>query len=117
MGAGVIDRALHPVNFLEIDAVFVLQQPADEDRRRHGVERHADALALQILAVSRMPDFRLMAMKPWRKQREGKTGRATNGHCLLAKRCTNSELEYSATSNSCAARHAVEDRPRFLDRR
>ena len=47
-----------------------------------------------------MPDFLLMAMKPWRNAREGNTGIATNGHCLLAKRWTNSELEYSATSNS-----------------
>src|ERR1700720_760888 len=35
-------------------------------------------------------------MKPWRNARDGKTGSATNGHCLLAKRWTNSELEYSS---------------------
>ena len=42
-------RALHPVDLREIDAVFVLQHAADEDRGGLGVERHADALALEIL--------------------------------------------------------------------
>src|ERR1041384_3536262 len=42
-----------------------------------------------------MPALRWMAMKPWRNAREGKTGIATNGHCLLAKRWTNSEFSSS----------------------
>ena len=50
-----------------------------------------------------MPALRWMAMKPWRNARDGKIGIATNGHCLLAKRWTNSELENSATSNSSPA--------------
>src|SRR3977135_2681895 len=50
-----------------------------------------------------MPALRWMAMKPWRNARDGNTGIATNGHCLLAKRWTNSELENSATSNSSPA--------------
>ena len=37
----------------EIDIIFILQQAADEQRRRLGVERDADALALELL---RRPD-------------------------------------------------------------
>ena len=71
------------VHFGEIDAVVVLQDAADEDRRRHRVERNADALAFQVL---RLGDacFLLMPMKAWRKQREGNTGMATKLHFLLA---------------------------------
>ncbi|MBI2318174.1 MAG: hypothetical protein HYU75_14550 [Betaproteobacteria bacterium] len=34
--------------------MLIGQQPADEDRRRHGVDLHADAFALQVL---RRPDL------------------------------------------------------------
>src|ERR1035437_1837043 len=44
--------------------------------------------------------LRLIAIKPCRKERDGNTGSATNGHSLPANREMNSELEYSQTSNS-----------------
>jgi len=47
-----------------------------------------------------IPDLRLIAMKPIRNAIDGNTGMATNGHSRLTKRCTNSEEEYSARSNS-----------------
>src|SRR6266702_2453468 len=45
----LIDGALHPGDVREIDAVFVLQQPADEDRRCHRVERDPDAFSFEVL--------------------------------------------------------------------
>jgi hypothetical protein len=49
MRAGGVDRALHPFAIGEVDPVFVAQETANEDRRRHGVERDADPLACKIL--------------------------------------------------------------------
>ena len=49
VGLGAVDVALDPFVLGEIDAVLVAQQPADEDRRGHGVDRHADALAFEVL--------------------------------------------------------------------
>jgi hypothetical protein len=46
---GAVDVALNPFAFGEVDAVLVAEQPADEDRRGHRVNRHADALALELL--------------------------------------------------------------------
>src|SRR5262249_52914603 len=47
-----VGGALHPVHAGEIDAVFVLQHAADENCRRLGGERRADALALEVLRLS-----------------------------------------------------------------
>ncbi len=47
--AGVFHRALHPPNGVEIDAELMRQMSARPQRRGLGVERHADALAFQIL--------------------------------------------------------------------
>jgi len=47
--ARLVDRALHPFDLGQIDAEIVLHQAADEQRGGLGVERHADALAFQIL--------------------------------------------------------------------
>ena len=52
---GVVHAALDPGDAGEVDAVVVLQQPADDDRRRHGVERHADALAGEVLRLAYLP--------------------------------------------------------------
>src|SRR5215475_6598529 len=49
MRAGLLERALHPADAREVDAVFVPEQTADPDRCAHAVERHTDALAFQIL--------------------------------------------------------------------
>jgi hypothetical protein len=46
---GAVDVALDPFDLGKVDAVLVAQQPADEDRGGHRVDRHADALALEIL--------------------------------------------------------------------
>ena len=46
---GAVDVALDPFVLGEVDAVLVAQQPADEDRGGHGVDRHADALAFEVL--------------------------------------------------------------------
>ena len=46
-----VDGALDPLGVGEIDAVLVAEQAADEHRRRHGVERHADPLAGDVLRV------------------------------------------------------------------
>src|SRR5262245_61572748 len=54
--AGLPERALHPADFSELDAVFVLQQATDPDRGTHRVERHADAPAFEVL---RRADARL----------------------------------------------------------
>ena len=47
--AGLVDGALDPFDLVEIDAEVVLHQAADEDRGGLGVERHADALAGEVL--------------------------------------------------------------------
>src|ERR1700730_18239868 len=47
--AGLVDGALDPFDLIEIDAEVVLHQAADEDRGGLSVERHADALAGEIL--------------------------------------------------------------------
>ena len=49
--AAGVHRALHPVDLAQVDAVFVLQEAVDVDRRRHGEERHADALAFEVLRL------------------------------------------------------------------
>ena len=46
--------------------------------------------------------LRLTVMKPWRKQREGKAGIATNGHCLALMRVIISEIDISEASNAWA---------------
>ena len=45
----LVDCALHPRHLGKVDAVIVLQDAADEDRRRHRVERNPDALAFKVL--------------------------------------------------------------------
>src|SRR4051812_19938918 len=47
--ARAIYRTLNPMDLLEVHTIFMLEQTADEDRGCHGVKRHADALAFQIL--------------------------------------------------------------------
>ena len=42
-------RALDPFDLVEIDTEVVLHQAADEDGGGLGVERHADALAGEVL--------------------------------------------------------------------
>ena len=49
MGVRAVGGALHPMHARQIDAILVLQQAADENRGGLGVERNADALALQVL--------------------------------------------------------------------
>src|SRR6185437_1750044 len=46
MRAGMLHRALDPVDLRKIDAVFMLQHAADPDRGGLDIERHADAPAL-----------------------------------------------------------------------
>src|SRR5215471_1238624 len=49
MRAGLLERALHPADVREVDAVFVLEEAAGPDRRAHAVERHANAPAFEVL--------------------------------------------------------------------
>src|SRR5205823_159266 len=49
MAARLIDRAFHPMKLGKVYAIVLLQMPAHPYRGAHGVERHADALALKIL--------------------------------------------------------------------
>ena len=49
MRAFAVHRALQPAHIRQIDAELVLENAVDEDRRRHGVERHADPFAGEIL--------------------------------------------------------------------
>src|ERR1700740_2748010 len=49
MRARRVHRALHPMDFGQIDAEFGFENAVDEDRGRHRVERHADALASEVL--------------------------------------------------------------------
>ena len=44
----MVHGPLHPTDLGEIDAIFMLQQPANEDRGRHRIKRDADALAGEI---------------------------------------------------------------------
>jgi hypothetical protein len=46
-----VDGAFEPIDLGEIDAVLVAEQAANEHRGGHGVDRHADALALQVLGA------------------------------------------------------------------
>ena len=49
VGAGLVDRALDPFDRVDVDAEVVLHQAADEYRGGLGIERHADALAFEVL--------------------------------------------------------------------
>ena len=67
-----------------------------------------DAVIVYIGSPMRLPsrsfgvltNLRLTTMKPCRKERDGKTGMATNGQEPAENREMNSELEYSQASNS-----------------
>jgi hypothetical protein len=48
LAAEAIGAALHPFDVARLDAIFVLQQAAHVDRRRHGVFGDTAALALEI---------------------------------------------------------------------
>ena len=112
--AGGVDRALHPGAFREIDAVFVLQQPADEDGCRHRVEGDADALAFEILglgdALLAVDADEGMAEAARRKHRDRNEGALLVGVALdvFGARILG-DIEF------LAARHAVEDGPGLLD--
>ena len=51
---GVADAAFDPGHAGKIDAVIVLEQAADEDRGCHSIERHADALAREVLGLAHL---------------------------------------------------------------
>ncbi len=48
LASETVGAALHPLDVARLDAVFVRQQAAHVDRGRHGVFRHAAALALEV---------------------------------------------------------------------
>src|SRR3954469_12547280 len=113
MRSGRVDGTLHPGAFREIDAVVMLQNAADENRRRHRVERNADALALQIF---RFLDLVLVdadegvteaARGEYRDRDERAFLVGVALHVFRAGIFGDVEL--------LAARHAVEDRARLLD--
>ena len=81
----LLDAAGEVLDARRIDAVLVLQDAADPDRRRHLVFGHADALAGEVLG-SRMPLFAETKMHEWRKIRDGKTGIAMNGAIVAPQR-------------------------------
>jgi hypothetical protein len=103
------------VDLLEIDAEFMLEQAADEDRGRHGVERHADALAFEVLGLG---DARfLVDGDETVAERARGEDRDRDERALLVGEALDElgagvfgDVEFEA------ARHAVEDRPRLLDR-
>ena len=114
VGAGGVHRALHPVDFRQIDAEFVLQHAVDEDRRGHRVERHADALAFEVL---RALDARLAvdgdeaeAERDRGKHRDGDERALPVGEALGEFR-----TRIFGDVELLAAGHAVENRARLID--
>ena len=112
--AGGVDRALHPGDLREIDAVIVLQDAADEDRGGHGVERDADALAFEVL---RLGDADLLVDAD-----EGVPEAARGEHrdgdeiaLLVGVALDVFGARILRDVELLAARHAVEDRARLLD--
>jgi hypothetical protein len=57
-------------------------------------------MRLPARSSGRRTALRLTAMKPCRKQREGNTGIATNGHCFALMRVITSEIDISEASNA-----------------
>ena len=99
MRASGVDGALDPGDVGEIHAIFMLQQAANEDRRRHGIKRHADALAFKVLGLG---DAHL-AIDPDEGMAKAARREHRNRHkgaFLVGVALDDSELEYSATSNS-----------------
>ncbi len=114
MRARRIHRALHPVDFGQVDAELVLQHAVDEDGGGHRIKRHADALAFEVL---RRLDSRFTIdgdeAKPERdrgKHRDGDERAFFVGEALDefgARIFRNVEF--------LPAGHAVEDRARLID--
>ncbi len=114
MRAGLVHRALDPMDLGQIDAEFVMQHAVDEDCRRHGVERHADALALEIL---RRLDAGLLVdgneAHPECDRREHRKG---DERTLVAgKALSEFGQRIFRRIEFLAARHAIEDRARLID--
>ena len=102
------------MNLAQIDAVFVLQQPVDVDRRGHGQERHADALALEVLG-------RLdagLAVDGDEAVTEGARGKYRDGDeraLLVGETLDEFRAGELGDVELLPARHAVENRPRLID--
>src|SRR6266478_3884551 len=112
--AAGVHRPLNPMDLPEIDAVFVLQQPIDVDGRGHGEQRHAHALALEVLgrldAGLAVNGDEAVAKRPRRKHRNGDERALLAGKALHEFRARKlGDIEF------LAARHPVEDRSRLVD--
>ena len=114
MGAFRVHGALHPVNLRQIDAELVMQNAVDEDRRRHRIERHADALAFQIL---RRLDPRL-AIDRDEAHAKSDRGEHRNGDkraLLTGKALGEFRAGIFGDVELLPAGHAIENRTRLVD--
>ena len=112
--AAGVHRALHPMHLAQVDAVFVLQDAVDVDRRRHGEERHADALAFEVL---RLGDAGLLVDGD-EAVAEGARGKHRDGDeraLLVGEALHELGAGIFRDVEFLAGRHAVEDRPRLVD--
>ncbi len=112
--AAGVHRALHPMNLAQVDAVFVLQDAVDVDRRRHGEQRHADALAFEVLGLG---DAGLLVDGD-EAVAEGARGKHRDGDeraLLVGEALHELGAGIFRDVEFLAGRHAVEDRPRLVD--
>src|SRR6266446_3385533 len=105
----MVDGALHPVDFLEVHAIFVLQETANENRRRHGVKRHADALALEILRLL-YPGLLVNGNEAVAECARGKNRDRDEGALLVGEALDEFRARIFRDIEFPATRHAVENR-------
>jgi hypothetical protein len=111
---GVVDAAFDPGDVRQVDAVVVLQEPADEDRRRHRVERHPDALAGEVLGRTDLAlvdrDIAVPEHARWKYRDRHHRAVAARGEARVfrARHLAGFELEIG--------QHPVEDLARMVDR-
>jgi hypothetical protein len=97
----------------EVDIIFILQQAADEQRRRLGVERDADALARELL---RRPD-RLAVDRDEAVTEDARGKDRQRNHLPAAGGVPADDLgaRHFAGVEIEILPHAVEDLPRIVD--
>src|SRR5215475_8934545 len=94
--------------------MIMLENAADEDRGRHGVERDADALAFEVLGLA---DARLLVDAD-EAVAEAARGKHRDGHertLLVGVALNVFRARIFGDVELLPARHAVEDRARLLD--
>ena len=110
---GLVHGALEPSHLRQIDSAIVLQHAANEDRGRHRIKRHPDALAGEIRrradhpAIDRDIAVAEHARREHRQRHERAVAGGEAGDVLGARHLRSIELQ--------RARHPIENLARAVD--